>query len=378
MLPRAMWSPSFIAYVLTRIVFLSIQIDDAPLSPRDVADDEPDSSIAPDSSILADDSLVNAKTFDVIVDKVAAHLVVPQNQLIQASKDHSNTRLTGEDGINAYGKIVGHGWTFYVKKTTINMGRSSDPPQPIDPDNLEDFIHIDLGPSKMISRRHATVFFSEQYEGGKWVLQVRGRNGVRLNMAAVPLDAMRPLGSGDVLEIAGIEMMIVLPEQEPLRIHQEYLGRASLSEKDIPMPTDDARANHPSSMGRPSSAQSTHQARQTRAQQIIAPAPPNYRRPGTPPSVRNKTQSVAASSPTRANTAGSMILSTNEMDLSLDENKTVKPQYSYAQMITQAIMSTADEKLNLNGIYTYIMNNYAYYRHQQPSGWQVSSTFGVS
>lgn len=367
-----MWSLSSIAYMLTRIVFLSIQIDDAPLSPRDVADDEPDSSIAPDSSMLADDSLANAKTFDVIVDKVADHLVAPQNQLIQASKDHSNTRLTGEDGINAYGKIVGHGWTFYVKKTTINMGRSSDPPQPVDPENLEEFIHIDLGPSKMISRRHATVFFNEQYEGGKWILRVRGRNGVRLNMAAVPLDAMRPLGSGDVLEIAGIEMMIVLPEQEPLRIHQEYLRRACLSEKDIPMPTDDARVNHPSSMGRPSSAQSTHQARQARGQQILAPAPPNYKRPGTPPSVRNKTQSVAGPSPTRANTAGSMILSTNEMDLSLDENKTVKPQYSYAQMITQAIMSTTDEKLNLNGIYTYIMNNYAYYRHQQPSGWQVS------
>lgn len=356
------------------------QTDDAPLSPRDVADEEPGSSAAPDSSLLADDSLSNAKTFDVIVDKVADHLVAPQNQLIQASKDHSNTRLSGEDGINAYGKVVGHGWTFYVKKTTINIGRSSDPPQPIDPDNLEDFIHIDLGPSKMISRRHATVFFSERYECGKWILQVRGRNGVRLNMISVPVDAVRPLGSGDVLEIAGIEMMIVLPEQEPLEIQLEYLRRAGLSNKDIPAPTDDARTNHPSSMaaGRPSSAQSSNQARQARSQQIIAPAPPNYKRPGTPPSVRSKThQSVAGPSPTRGctvnSTAGSMILSTNDMDLSLDENKTIKPQYSYAQMITQAIMSTTDEKLNLNGIYTYIMNNYAYYRHQQPSGWQVSS-----
>lgn len=62
------------------------------------------------------------------------------------------------------------------------------------------------------------------------------------------------------------------------------------------------------------------------------------------------------------------------MDLSLEENKAIKPQYSYAQMITQAILSTADEKLNLNGIYTYIMSNYAYYRHQQPSGWQVSAS----
>lgn len=351
-----------------------LNADDTLLSPRDVADDEPESSGAPDSSLLADDSLNQTKTFDVIVDKVADHLDAPSNQLVQASKDHSNARLSGEDGINAYGKIVGHGWTFYVKKTTINVGRSSDPPQPVDPDNLEDFIHIDLGPSKMISRRHAMVFFSEQYEGGKWILKVRGRNGVRLNMAPVPLDGIRPLGSGDVLEIGGIEMMIVLPEQEPLRIHQSYLRRAGLSDKDIPAPADDARANHPSSMaGRPSSSQSSHQAKQARnQQQAIAPAPPNYKRPGTPPSVRNKTQSVTGPSPTRGGTAGSMMLSTNDMDLSLDEHKGIKPQYSYAQMITQAIMSTAEEKLNLNGIYTYIMSNYAYYRHQQPSGWQVS------
>lgn len=197
-------------------------------------------------------------------------------------------------------------------------------------------------------------------------------------MVSVPLDAMRPLGSGDVLEIAGIEMMIVLPEQEPLRIHQEYLQRAGLSDKDIPSPTDDARTNHPSSMaGRPSSAQSSSQARQARSQQVIAPAPPNYKRPGTPPSVRNKTLSVGGPSPTRGNNAGGVILSTNDMDLSLDENKAIKPQYSYAQMITQAIMSTTDEKLNLNGIYTYIMNNYSYYRHQQPSGWQVSFHLSV-
>lgn len=315
----------------------------------------------------------SAKAFDLVVDKVSEHLAAhPQNLLVQATQDHSNARLSGEDGINAFAKVVGLGWTFYVKKTTINIGRSSDPPQPVDPDDDEEFIHIDLGPSKMISRRHASIFFSSDYESGRWILRVKGRNGVRLNMAALPLDAVKPLGSGDVLEIAGIEMMIVLPEQEPLRIHENYLRRAGLSEKDLPAPADATRASLPSStIVRPSSSQSTYQAKQARAQQAIAPAPPDYKRPGTPPS-RNKAPSAAKPSPSRGNAAGSMILSTNDMDLSLDENRTIKPQYSYAQMITQAIMSTSEEKLNLNGIYNYIMNNYAYYRHQQPSGWQVS------
>lgn len=301
-------------------------------------------------------------------------MFAPKNPPIQATKDHSNSRLSAEDGINAFAKIVGLGWTFYVKRTTINIGRSSDPPQPIDPDNDEEFIHIDLGPSKMISRRHASIFFSSDYGEGRWVLHVKGRNGVRVNALPLGMDKAQALGSGDVLEIAGIEMMIVLPEQEPIRIHPQYLQRAALSESDLPATKDDIRINRPSpTAGRPSPSQSTYQARQGRTQQAIAPAPPNYKRPGTPPSVRNRAQASAKPSPhTRDNVSGSLILSTNDMDLSLEDNKAIKPQYSYAQMITQAILSTADEKLNLNGIYTYIMSNYAYYRHQQPSGWQVS------
>lgn len=351
-----------------------VQTDDETPSPKDPLEDEPESSLAHDSSLIADESLNNGKAFDWVVDKVAEHLQTPQNQEVQASKDHANSRLSGEDGINAFAKIVGFGWTFYVKKTTINFGRSSDPPQATDPENDDEYIHIDLGPSKMISRRHASVFFSSEFGGGRWILQVKGRNGVRLNMGSLPLDAVKPLGSGDVLEIAGIEMMIVLPEQEPLKISQTYLRRAGLSEKDLPVQMDETRSNRPSSTaGRPSSPHSAHQGRQGRGQQAIAPAPPNYKRPGTPPSVRNKNHAVAKTSPAGANGSSSMILSTNDMDLSLDENKLIKPQYSYAQMITQAILSTTEDKLNLSGIYGYIMDHYSYYRHQQPSGWQVST-----
>ncbi|KAI7783114.1 fork head domain-containing protein [Diaporthe eres] len=352
-------------------------------SPKDNADEEPDStSLAADSSLVADDSVQNAKPFDFVVDKVTEYLKAPANVAIQASKDHSNSRLTGEDGINAYAKIVGLGWTFYVKKTTINIGRSSDPPQPVDPDNDEEFIHVDLGPSKMISRRHASIFFSTSYSGGsgRWVLHVKGRNGVRINGVPLPVDEAQALSSGDVLEIATIEMMMVLPEQEPLRISAQYLERAGLSERDLPTKTDDARVNPPSSTAhRPSSSHSIYQARQGRGQQAIAPAPPDYKRPGTPPSVRSRNQTVPKASPLiRGNATGNMILSTNDMDLSLEDNKGIKPQYSYAQMITQAIMSTQDEKLNLNGIYTYIMSNYAYYRHQQPAGWQNSIRHNLS
>ncbi|KAJ2794947.1 hypothetical protein H4R20_006053 [Coemansia guatemalensis] len=54
-----------------------------------------------------------------------------------------------------------------------------------------------------------------------------------------------------------------------------------------------------------------------------------------------------------------------------------KPTYSYASLIAQAINSTEDEKITLNGIYTYIMSNYPYYKHAQ-SGWQNSIRHNLS
>lgn len=49
----------------------------------------------------------------------------------------------------------------------------------------------------------------------------------------------------------------------------------------------------------------------------------------------------------------------------------VKPPYSYAQLIVQAISSATDKQLTLSGIYAHITRNYPYYRTAD-KGWQVS------
>jgi hypothetical protein len=136
--------------------------------------------------------------------------------------------------------------------------------------------------------------------------------------------------------------MFVLPSEiSPLHVHQSFLERCGLP------------ANTPARPG-------------SRRQTAIAPTPAYYKRPGTPPSVqrRGDLKSPAVSTP-------AVMVGASGVDLSLDENQHIKPQYSYAQMITQAILNIPDGKLNLNGIYTYIMNTYSYYRHQQAAGWQV-------
>jgi Gpi18-like mannosyltransferase len=67
---------------------------------------------------------------------------------------------------------------------------------------------------------------------------------------------------------------------------------------------------------------------------------------------------------------GMMMESTQEIDYGRDSAKDLKPPFSYAIMIAQAIFSSEDEKMTLANIYSFIADKYAFYRHSN-SGWQV-------
>ncbi|CAK7203431.1 transcription factor [Sporothrix eucalyptigena] len=351
-------------------------------SPRDVPEEET-------SSLLADSSAVNPADETQMLVRVTQHLLAPNDDL-RASKDHSNAiHEANKDGVQAYAKIAAQDWTFYVTKLTINIGRTPEPPPEYppryDPEADPDFVHIDLGPSKMVSRQHAQIAFNTKSE--QWYLNVKGRNGIKVNTLPWRLGQSKPLESGDVIEIGGIEMMFVLPlETSPLHIHDIYLQRAGLPKAE---PSDDTslrhklRATTPTGSGLESSPRgSTIRSTLPRGQptpQAIAPAPPDYKRPGTPPSARSRTSVPSSHLKSPAfRDIPTMVVHPNDVDLSLDENKNLKPQYSYAQMITQAIMNTSDGRLNLNGIYTFIMENYSYYKHQQAAGWQNSIRHNLS
>lgn len=52
-------------------------------------------------------------------------------------------------------------------------------------------------------------------------------------------------------------------------------------------------------------------------------------------------------------------------------NKDIKPPFSYASLIAQAINSTEDKRMALHEIYNYITTHYPYYQMAQ-NGWQVN------
>ncbi|KAI8634802.1 fork head domain-containing protein [Xylariaceae sp. FL1651] len=340
-----------------------------PVKRRKKVEEPPSEPIEEESSSLtidqpAADGADGTDDDDSLVTQVTQHLrTIPTH----AGKQYANAIHESTEGIEAYAKIAAQDWTYYIRTLSVNIGRNTDAQDPDGPD----FVHIDLGPSKIFSRQTAVIYFDTN--PGKWFLQAKGRNGLKVDNEVLKRpDPPHALGSGEVIEIGGLEMMFVLPANfGPLRINPIFLEQAGI----IPPSSETRTALPPLPSDQPSSqpARGTASSRGQNLQQAIAPAPPDYKRPGTPPSASSRATASQAKTPAHTAAKGG-----DDIDLSKDENKHIKPHYSYAQMITQAIVNTPGEKLNLAGIYQYIMDNYAYYRHQPIGGWQNSIRHNLS
>jgi len=223
----------------------------------------------------------------------------------------------------------------------------------------------------MVSRNHAEILFDSNSE--KWNIVVHGRNGVRINGTTLKRGDSKALSSGQVIEIGGVEMMFVMPSQnEPLVVHRIFLQRAGLIAIDPEKTDDDEEIDGPSSG--PSGSSALRGQKGTPGGLPIAPAPPDYRRPGTPVSARSKINYTMGKSPY---VGGTIVMNAEDIDLSIDQNRHIKPTFSYAQLITQAILDGQDEKQTLSNIYKYITDRFAYYRFQPAGGWQVMQHLGI-
>lgn len=287
----------------------------------------------------------------------------------------NDTQQDDTTKVSAYAKIAGRDWTYFVRDQSINIGRPPDDRPQINGlgasspvTDLKDVlpVHIDLGPSKIVSRHHASIFYDSEFpHAGGWHVRVNGRNGVRVDNVLLKRGSRQQIYSGTILEIAGTQMMFVTPEDRA-NIAQYFIDQAktaATAEDVVPVTLQQPEtAHHQSALG----------------YQSLAPAPPDYKRAATPPSqhLDGKNQRGVFDSKTNLSPMygrGMMMESTQEIDYSRDSAKDLKPPYSYAAMIAQAIFSTPEEKLTLSNIYSFIADRYAFYRHSN-SGWQVSPT----
>lgn len=387
---------------------------------------------------------------------------------IHVAVDYSNQHSNGE--VQAYAKLAGSTWTYYVRSLTIVIGRNAS-----DSSSDRDKVQIDLGPSKVISRKHAAI----QYNGNFWEITVYGRNGVKIDRVSLKKDSAR-LFSGNILDIGGVQMMFVLPDTKP-HIAQAYKkifapflqstlsqpiqsyapNSGPLKEQPQTQPVfhndphaaqvfqiDHSQyANSPQVLAQPSHQYSSvnpnntpnlyqNQVLYPGQQSIIpvqnSPAFFQYHQSSTYPSDyqydiqqpiadQNSTQlsqklqePTVNKQPGQPNTATKFISGLNEIktamdngsgysnissypggkhifaepqnqgtcqlfdqDLSGEAAKNIKPPFSYATMISQAILSTEEHMMSLADIYEWIATKYAYYRYSK-SGWQNSIRHNLS
>lgn len=313
-----------------------------------------------------------------LVAAVTQHLLLP-NYEVQVALDNNNEHHQRQSqNVQAFAKICGRDWTYYVKLLRTNIGRppegvhkagSSEAPNTPGVSNEGGLgfpgeetepsrTHVDLGPSKLVSRLHAEIFYNQDDES--WNILVNGRNSLRVDSVLLRRGQQMRLTSGNIIEIAGVEMMFVLPEnQAKVEISPIYLSRAGLIVEEF-QNENQADTKPPGSGARGGNLPGVLP---------IAPAPPDYRRPDTP--VKQRGKGLSSKSP-YGPAGGTMLINSNEVDLSADSSMHIKPSYTYSQLITQALMTDKDEKQTLNSIYKYISDNYAFYRQAgTEKGWQV-------
>ena len=321
-----------------------------------------------DGSLNNDDSSADQELMDAVI----SSLQVADRRVVVAEQFANDKNDKNMDKVPAYAKIAGRDWTYFVQDSTLNIGRPPDDKpsgtgQSSPAADTQDLfpVNIDLGPSKFISRHHAEISYrSDERDNSSWQITVNGRNGVRLNNTLIKRGGTRPMRCGDILEIANTQMMFVTPNEAPV-IHPSFLEQArKVAAGDDAEPG--SQHAHPEPRARPVPPVGTMWP--TSSNQAIAPAPPSFRRETTPPP-RMTADPAIKQSPLY--NRGVMMESTEDIDYSSDAAKDLKPPFSYATMIAQAIFSNEEEKLTLSNIYNYIMKRYAFYRNSQ-SGWQVS------
>ena len=263
--------------------------------------------------------------------------------------------------------------------------RSTEPGAPSSPtyetgDPFE--IHIDLGSEKHVSRLHAKIFYHN--ETSKWVLQVNGRNGVKINGTLRKKGEQADLTSGAVMEIAGTEMMFIDASNEP-QIDAQYLERLNEPLEEEPEPPAQQNLSTVYPHAHPNAAlhhQTQYSLPPTQSfgygSSVLTQPSYNISSQLTPKhSPPHDTFYTQPAKSVQAPPREIMMQSSGPIDYASDAARDIRPTCSYHNLIANAILSSSDQCLTLDNIYNWIRANFAWFRYNG-NAWKNSVRHNLS